>query len=60
MKRSYIVYRHCPRLSHGGHIPTFKFVDPELFFSKENTRTKMDWRLKERPSSDQLNMGSIL
>jgi len=42
-----------------GHPPIFKIFDPELFLSKGNARTKKEQRLKERPSSDRPNMGSI-
>jgi hypothetical protein len=38
-----------------GHPPTFKIFDPELFLSKRNVETKMEQRLKERPSSDRPN-----
>jgi hypothetical protein len=43
----------------GGHPPIFKNFDPELFLSKGNAGTKMEQRLKERPSSDRPNLGCI-
>jgi hypothetical protein len=33
--------------------------DPELFLSKGNAETKMEQRLKEKPSSDSSHLGSI-
>ena len=33
--------------------------DPELLLSKRTVGTKMEKRLKERESNDQLNLGSI-
>jgi hypothetical protein len=37
----------------------FKIFDAELFLSKGKEGTKMEKRLKERPSSDRYNLGSI-
>jgi hypothetical protein len=42
-----------------GHPSIFETFDPELFLSKGNTRTRLEQRLKEKPSSDQPNLGSI-
>jgi hypothetical protein len=44
---------------HPTHFILFYF-DPELFLSKGNARTKMEQGLKERPSRDCPNLGSIL
>jgi hypothetical protein len=48
-----------PPLEGWGHQPTFKFCEPELFLSKRNAGTKMEHRLKEWPTNDWPNMGSI-
>jgi hypothetical protein len=35
-----------------GPLTNLKIFNPELFLSKENAGTKMEQRLKERPSRD--------
>ena len=52
------VDRHSPQLRQGAMYPSSKFFDPELFLSKRNAGTKMEQRLKERPSRDGPNLGS--
>jgi hypothetical protein len=43
----------------GGHLSIFKIFKPEFFLSKGNAGTKVEQKLKERPSSDLLNKRSI-
>lgn len=47
------------KLNRWGHQTTFNNFDPELFLSKRNERIKGEQRLKERPSNDLANLGSI-
>ena len=42
-----------------GHPSIFRIFDIELFLPKGNAGIKMEQRLKERPSSDQPNVGFI-
>jgi hypothetical protein len=53
------VDRPGPELMDGATLTHLKFFDPELFLSKENAGTKMEQRLKERPSRDRPTLGSI-
>jgi hypothetical protein len=48
-----------PPVESWGSLPIFKFLDPKLFLYKGNAGTKMEQRMKERPSNDQANLGSI-
>ena len=48
-----------PPVERWGHQPTNKFFNPKLLLSKRNTETKMEQRLKEWPTSDGPNLGSI-
>ena len=43
-----------------GYQPTVKVSDPELFLYKRTVGTEVEKRLKENPSIDQPNLGSIL
>ena len=50
----------CPyKESARSHSPIFKIFDPELLLSKGNAGTKMELKLKERPSRYLPNLGSI-
>ena len=48
-----------PPVQGWGHTLIFRYFYPTLFVSKRNAGTKMEQRLKERPSSDWPNLGSI-
>ena len=52
------IYTGSP-LEGWGHLPIFKIFDSELFLSKRNAGTKVEQRLKERPSSEQADLGPI-
>ena len=48
-----------PPVEKWGHQLTYKFFNSKLLLSKRNERTKMEQRLKEWPTSDLPNLGSI-
>jgi hypothetical protein len=49
-----------PTMERWSHPLIFKNFDPELFLSKGNAGTKVEQRMKEKPYSDQSNLGFIL
>ena len=49
-----------PQVKERGYQPTVKVSDPDLFLYKRTVGTKVEKRLKENPSIDQPNLGSIL